>query len=142
MNRIATFTLLVAASFIPVCSALAQDHQVQAKIPFTFAVGDKWMPAGTYNIGSNTESATILTITDQTTKERAMAVGLPDHKDAGKTGKLVFHRVGNEYFLREILSADSNMHVALPSSKLEKRAATTQQVASVSGGDDVIIALN
>ena len=96
MNRIATFTLLVAASFIPVCSALAQDHQVQAKIPFTFAVGDKWMPAGTYNIGSNTESATILTITDQTTKERAMAVGLPDHKDAGKTGKLVFHRVGNE----------------------------------------------
>jgi hypothetical protein len=121
---------------------LAQDHQVQAKIPFTFAVGDKWMPAGTYNLGSNSNSAAIITITDQTTKERAMAVGLPDHKDAGKTGKLVFHRVGNEYFLSEILSEDSNMHLALPTSKLEKRAATTQQVASVSGGDDVIIALN
>ena len=142
MNRIAALTLLVAASFIPVCSALAQDHQVQAKIPFTFAVGDKWMPAGTYILGSSSESPNVLTIKDRTTKEYAMAVGIPDHKGDGKTGKLVFHRVGNEYFLREILCASSNMNVALPGSKLERRATTTQQVASVSGGDDVIIALN
>jgi hypothetical protein len=141
MKRIAALTLLVAASFIPVCSALAQDHQVQAKIPFNFAVGNTWLPAGTYNIASNSDSPNVLTLRDQTTKSYTMTVGIPDHKGDGKTGKLVFHKVGNEYFLREILCAEPSMNVALPGSKLEKRAATTQ-VASVSGSDDVIIALN
>jgi hypothetical protein len=141
MNRIAAITVLVAASFAPVCSALAQDHQVQAQIPFNFAVGNTWMPAGTYRIATNSDNRNVLTIKDQATKSYVMALGLPDHRDAGKTGKLIFHKVGNEYFLREIVCAEPSMNVALPSSKLEKRAATTQ-VASVSGGDDVIIALN
>jgi hypothetical protein len=98
------------------------------------------MPAGAYNIGSNSDNPNILAIEDQRTKTYVLAVGILDHRGDGGTRKLVFHKVGNEYFLREILCASPSMNVALPGSNLEKRA-RTKQIASVSGGD-VVRALN
>ena len=52
MNRISAIALFVAASFVTAGSALAQDHRVQATVPFSFTVNGATLPAGTYTIGS------------------------------------------------------------------------------------------
>ena len=47
------FSLISLLSLLLVAgSAIAQTSQVRANVPFNFTVGDKTLPAGTYDIGA------------------------------------------------------------------------------------------
>ena len=142
MKRIAAIALFVAATFITAGSALAQDHRAKATVPFNFTVNGSSLPAGTYTIGSDSTSANILSITDREKSVHIMAMGLADPNYPGTSGKLVFHKYGDQYFLSEICYADSSTKVDFPTSKAEKRAKSQSQEAGLRVNNDVMIALN
>lgn len=143
MNRISAIALIVAASFVTAGSAMAQDHRAQANVPFNFTVNGNSLPAGTYTIGTETNSPNIITITDREKNVHLLAIAMPDSNTSGETNKLVFHRYGNQYFLSEVRCSSASMNLELSTSKAEKRAKTAQtQEAGVRVDSDVLIALN
>jgi len=142
MKRIAAIALFVASTLLTAGSAVAQDRQVKATVPFNFTVNNSWLPAGTYTIGSNSDTPNLLSIRDRAKSVHILAMGLTDPRDSEKVGKLVFHRYGNQYFLCEIRSQESAINVQLATSKQEKRAREETQQAGLRVNDDVMIALN
>ncbi|HZD49437.1 MAG TPA: hypothetical protein VE178_11905, partial [Silvibacterium sp.] len=62
----------------------------------------------------------------------------PDGKES-KTNKLVFDKIGDQYFLSEVLCSSADMNMAVPTSKAEKAA--RQQEASLQNASQVFIAL-
>jgi hypothetical protein len=146
MKRIAAIALFVAATLVTTGTALAQNQAVKATIPFNFNVAGAWLPAGTYHIGSiEQRSSNVIQIGNQDKYAGAFAVGLVDQNDPSKGGRLVFHRIGASYFLREVCYAHSSTKVYLPATKAEKKArqrAMEATEASLPVNDNVQIAMN
>jgi hypothetical protein len=141
MNRISAIALFVAASFVTAGSAMAQDHQVKASVPFNFTVNGDRLPAGTYTIGSDISSPHVITITERAKNVHLMAVALPDSDGPRITNKLVFHKYGNQYFLSEVRCDSASMNVHLSTSKQEKWAKAQTQEADLRVNNDVMVAL-
>jgi hypothetical protein len=142
MKRITAIAVFALASLVTAGSAVAQEHAVKATVPFDFAVGNSHLPAGTYTISSaDSRSSTGLVIRSDSGKIAILTTAFADGKQS-KTGKLVFDKYGDQYFMREILCSNADMNLELPVSKAEKQA--QKQVASVpnSNKDQVYIALN
>ena len=142
MKRIAAIALFVASTLLTAGSAVAEDHQVKATVPFNFTVNDSWLPAGTYTIGSNVNTPNLVSIRDQAKGVNILVMGPTDSRDSEKVGKLVFRRYGNQYFLSEIRCGLASMNVHFPATKLEKKARTQTQDAGLRVNDDVLIALH
>jgi hypothetical protein len=140
MNRIATFALFVAATFITVDNASAQN-QVKVNVPFSFTVGNSTMPAGSYTIKSDYDSRNLVYLTNWGANTKSAALGIREQGTPNETGKLVFHRVGDQYFLSEIHCADASMDIHFPVTKAEKRVRAQIQTAGLRVDDGVLIAL-
>jgi hypothetical protein len=52
MNRITAISLLTLGSLASSAGATAQQNALKANIPFSFAVGNTWLPAGEYTIST------------------------------------------------------------------------------------------
>ena len=117
MKRFTTIALLALAALATVGTAAAQIHQVRAAIPFDFVAGSAYLPAGIYTITS--EDLVIVEI--QNGKHDAKLLRSAPADEVKSDSKLVFNRYGDQYFLSEILSSDSNMEVRLPVSKMEEK---------------------
>jgi hypothetical protein len=140
MNRIATLALFVAATFITVDNASAQN-QVKVNVPFSFTVGTSTMPAGSYTIKSDFGSRNLVYLTNWGAKAESMALGIPEQGNPSETSKLVFHRVGDQYFLSEIRCESASMNIHFPVTKAEKRVRAQIQTAGLRVNDNVLIAL-
>jgi len=141
MNRISAIALFVAASFVTVGSAMAQDHRVQAAVPFNFTVNGDSVPAGTYIIGSDVAAPNVITISDRAKHVSLMAIALRDGNQTRPANKLVFHKYGDQYFLSEIRCDTASMNLHLTTSKKEKWAKAQTQEAGLSVNNDVLVAL-
>lgn len=143
MKRITMMTLFALAAFVSVGKAMAQDHAVEANIPFHFTVGDKVLPSGSYTITSDSTSPYVIVIRNGEQRFGIMSTVYADSK-ASKKNVLVFNRYGDQYFLHEVLCTTAGMNLEIPATKFEKKAQTHQ--ASLHGGDlggddQVLIAL-
>jgi hypothetical protein len=101
-------------------SACAHAQAPGFKVPFDFAVGNQVLPAGTYQVSYDATKTAIL-IRSQDDRFHAFTTTLladPSTSD----GEVVFTKYGNQYFLHEVLCSAMSMNVALPTSRLEKRA--------------------
>jgi hypothetical protein len=118
-------------------SAKAQDGpRVDVRIPFAFQVGSKQMPAGSYamHVRFNHD---VVQLEDQGSGKPAsvLLVGSPSGDDQiYGTVRLIFHRYGDRYFLREVWEGDGGMGVVSAPSREEKmlrhkQAATQTQLA-------------
>jgi hypothetical protein len=76
---------------------------LQGNIPFEFQVGETVLPAGEYRITRNTNSQSILELRSLEGKPGILLLASPQltAKSAQNT-KLVFHRYGSTYFLRQV----------------------------------------
>ena len=106
-------------------------------VPFNFAVGNKQLPAGHY---------TFLTLSSYTLVIRNadyQFIILSRTENAGSvkgySNRLVFHRYGDHYFLREIRCPSLAMNLELQQSKLEKQIRV--QTASL-GPETTLLAQN
>jgi hypothetical protein len=118
MKRITALAFL-AATLISMGSACAHAQAPGFKVPFDFTVGSQVFPAGTYQVSYVTENAIL--IRSQDDRFYALTTTYPaDPSTSG--GKVVFTKYGNQYFLHEVLCSALSMNVAIPRSRLEKRA--------------------
>ena len=119
MKRITVLAILTAA-LISMGSACLHAQAPAFKVPFTFTVDNQVLPAGAYQVSYNAAKTAIL-IRSQDDRFHALnAIHTADPSTSDNV--VVFTKYGNQYFLHEVLCSDLSMKVALPMSRLEKRA--------------------
>jgi hypothetical protein len=129
----ALMTLIVACTIaIPVVHA---QTSMTASVPFAFAVGDRQLPAGAYEV-RDMGRATLIATRDGDGK----VLGIYQYAGPsnGET-KLVFDKVGDRYFLRQIWSSVHGQGLQLPESKLEKEIQASNRESG--GAETVIVAM-
>jgi hypothetical protein len=117
------------------------QSSVKANVPFAFKVGAAELQAGTYAV--NALGSSIIEIRNPQTNAGALSTVTPEYqRDSG--AKLVFHHLGDQYFLSEIWrGAGTNGMVIAPSRK-EKSLEKELQLAKAPASDQekIVIALN
>jgi hypothetical protein len=124
MKRISALAFLTAA-LISMGSACAHAQAPEFKVPFDFTVGNQVFPAGSYQVSYYPTKTAILIRSQDDDRFHAFATTYPADYPADpstRDGEVVFTKYGNQYFLHEVLCSALSMKVALPTSRLEKRA--------------------
>ena len=84
-------------------AAQAQQTNVKATVPFDFVVGNQAYPAGDYSVKSLSQNGIpILISNDQDSSKGITLSNTCTSVRASGTTKLVFHRLGDRYFLYQI----------------------------------------
>ena len=112
-----TAATLAVAAFAATPTVMAQLPLAQVDVPFAFENGSTHLPAGTYTVSMLNER--VMDIRGNTGSTFSM-VQPEDRLDPAQNGRLVFHRYGDRYILREIWTAGSRRHLECPKTKLEK----------------------
>jgi hypothetical protein len=99
--RVAGATTLAVA--LSAAAARPASEDLRATIAFSFLVNDKTMPPGTYTISVDNQQG-VVELRDF--KHGAFALALPFDDSSSQERKLVFHRYGDEYVLREIWTGE------------------------------------
>lgn len=130
--------LFVFAALLLATAAHAQSTNVTASVPFAFVVADHEYPAGDYVVKSISDTGTPILIrnTDKAETGVALSIACSSSKPSATT-KLVFHRMGSEYFLYQIWREGSTAGREFPASKTEIQLAMNSTKPEV-----VIVAAN
>ena len=139
-NLIGILSLVAISLMLNATGAFAQGY-AKANVPFDFKVGSAQLPAGTYTV--KVEELNTISIHNGDSSAAAMSNARREYPRS-TSAKLVFHRVGNQYFLAEIWRNSSTEGMIVPTSKQEKELAKELQASnSHSGGyEEVVVALN
>ena len=108
-----TRTLITIVLLFTAVSLFAQTTPSQrlmtVNVPFSFAAGDQFLPAGEYLVLTVTPERSIR-IASTDGKHTAVVNTLPNYANApSQNSRLVFHRYGNEYFLTQVWTAGQNV---------------------------------
>src|SRR5262249_30526256 len=103
----------------------AQATDVRAQIPFTFSISKQTLPPGTYTV--STEGTSTLFVRGSSGGALSLTSALQDNKQTG--AKLVFHRYGDRYVLREVWSDSHGRKPAQPA--IERELIARNGVASM-----------
>jgi hypothetical protein len=133
-------SLIAAALTLTSTSNLrAQDAPPHARVtvPFAFEVGPTHFAPGTYTVGMmngslhvrGTQNGGFASVTRNESRSSAIA------------SRVVFRRVGNEYFLGEVWTAGSAIHLVAYPTKAEKQAVRVELAANRLATQDVEISL-
>jgi hypothetical protein len=114
--RILITTLLVAAVSV---SVHAQQRQLlTVTVPFAFTAENSSLPAGTYTV-STVPPYNMIKVQSADGQKVAMIPAIPSPTSAeSERTKLVFDRIGNQYFLSQVWEQGSNLRRDLRSGKL------------------------
>jgi hypothetical protein len=127
-------TLVGVLSLVVVAgSAFAQTVYVRGKIPFDFIVGKTTLPSGAYEIRSlndGPDKTLLLRGPDSHSNVMVGANRVESFKGSDAT-KLVFDRVGDQYFLREIWTEGAKSGRQFPKGKLESELAMNNSPENV-----------
>ena len=131
-------TLVALAGFAFIATAAvvkAQSLDTISKVPFAFNVGSSLMPRDTYRVSKLDGHNDVFMISGF--KHSAILVGQPDGGQTDDSPRLVFHRYGDSYFLREVRLA-GNTGFSLPETRQERDA---QERIAARATPDVIVVL-
>jgi hypothetical protein len=141
-NLIGILSLVAISLMLNAAGAYAQS-MVKANVPFDFKVGSAQLPAGHYEIKVDSASAAAIMV--QNDEGNGGALSNARREPARDTqAKLVFHKVGNQYFLAEIWRSSWSEGMILPTSKQEKELEKELQASNGNKGgyEEVMVALN
>jgi hypothetical protein len=139
MKRISALALLAIASMAACSGAIGQQPALKATIPFDFAVGDNWMPAGEYTISAPYRHVVQLRSADLT--KTATIVSLQSHDESRSGSKLVFDKYGDQYFLRSVLCPSiASLNLEVAQWKAEKKARSRFLEATLHNGEEILVA--
>src|SRR5262245_17193120 len=113
-------SLLLPLSAIYV-NAQGQTLIRKVKIPFDFSVGAKNFPAGVYSVTRVNQEKIIVRLSSEDGGGAINIVTNPvQAKETPKTGKLIFRRYGETYFLSQIWESDEIQGRQLLKSRTER----------------------
>jgi len=127
------------ATFAVAAPAQAQyDEHLIAHVPFAFSVGTAALPSATYDLTRMNGHREMLVLRGDRggIVMRVNDAGLPR---GDREPSLVFHRYGDQYFLRQIQWVDT-ARLDLPETKEERKAAEAHIGRVAANMDTVIIA--
>lgn len=125
--RLALVAVLAAFLAQPALKAQMASTATVANIPFAFQVGSRALPAGKYTL--EMQGTSILLIKGDSRSAVMPVFGESVIKPTLR-GAVVFHRYGNQYFLRNIRFPGDDLYRASNESKAERQVAQLQVVAS------------
>lgn len=130
--------LFALAALLLATAAQAQSTNVTASVPFDFVVADHAYPAGDYVVKSISDTGVPILIrnTDQAENGIALSSACSSSKPASTT-RLVFHRMGDRYFLSQIWLEGNTTGREFPISKTEMQLARNSDKPAL-----VIVAAN
>ena len=132
MKSLRSIAIGLGMLFATVSAAQAQEVRVKADVPFAFTVGGKELPAGNYFLTSSGVSDTALVIRNEDQNATALTVTNSCRKlDPASSTKLVFHRVGDQYFLYQIWTEGNSAGRQLRAPAAEKMLAQNHGVETV-----------
>jgi hypothetical protein len=102
-----------------------------ANIPFSFQIGFCTMPAGSYSV--ELKGNDVLSI-KRDSGMAAMLVMWAATNRSSPDSAIIFHRYGNEYFLREVRAAGNQGFLWTGETKAERRAKMMQDAANPNSG--------
>jgi hypothetical protein len=100
----------VLLSIVAASECQAQSRSLEVNVPFTFEVGNKTMPAGSYRAESIPTGAGSITILCTSNGDVRMPLSTiaTTSKSGTAASALVFHRYGTRYFLAQIRTGDGH----------------------------------
>ena len=127
----------LCASFVAVVFAAlsvpVEAAQVECKIPFSFTVNGKTLPEGSYRV-STTAGALLI----RGFSNGAFALTNPVESNKPGAARLVFHKYGDQYILRQVWMGGSSGR-ELPQPRLERTLARGAQDGKVATGFEVVV---
>ena len=116
-----TLRLTLAVAGLLLAGPMFAQQDVQAKVPFSFFVGNsELMPSGTYRITPC--GANVVIVRNCNEGVAVFHLTIPGDKASKDRGKLIFHKYGDKYFLREVKGPSLSTNLVLPVAKNEKKA--------------------
>ena len=128
ISRLLILGLLIAASDICAKAQALAEGTIEADVSFAFIVGKKTFPAGKYTFKrADDTNPEVLRISDNSGRRTIFfKAGTAEANEYPNQTKLVFDKIGDQYFLSEIWTSDTNFGYRLPKTNAEK---------SLEGGD-------
>lgn len=135
MRWILTSVFVLALCAAPL--AMAQQRTVSAEIPFPFVINNMKCAPGEWLFSRNAaDPGRVILVKNVRTNEGLLFVINLATDDSPKVApKLVFHRYGDKYFLREIHEGNSTMAALIAGAEERKLL-----VAGMQGGKAVVLA--
>jgi hypothetical protein len=122
-QAIRAFVLLSLLLTLSAIYGYAQGQTLirKVKIPFDFSVGDKTFPAGVYSVTRANQEKVMLRLSSEDGGESINIITNPvQANEYPKTGKLIFRRYGETYFLSQIWESDEILGRQLLKSRTER----------------------
>jgi hypothetical protein len=120
---------LAATALVSTSNAVGQSRELMVKVPFAFHNGTQRLPAGVYHVQIESQHLILL----RGPHGSGYATGNPQISRTASSGKLVFLRYGDQYFLREVWAGGSNTGLQCIKSKQEKEAQIAAAKTAPSG---------
>jgi hypothetical protein len=131
-------SILLALTVLLLATAAQAQTTVKASIPFDFVVGNHAYPAGEYTVKSLSQGSAAIRIDNADESEKGITLSNACSKAQPAVGTtLVFQRMGNNYFLYQVWTADNTLGREFPMSK-----AQVQLTKNNSKPELVIVAAN
>lgn len=139
MKKSLVLLAVLALAAVVVAPASAQSATLKANIPFEFSAGSSVLPAGDYTLqGSWSSSVVLLRGADPNSAGYISARASQTAPGAlGDKAKLIFNRVGDQYFLRQIVDGSRSTVRDIPMSSTEREL--ERSVTSASARETVVI---
>jgi hypothetical protein len=122
---------LILASVFAVAAAALQGQgnsgPLKATVPFDFVVNQQTLPAGEYRVYESHPGFVIFKASNG--KDHAIVMANPlQASNVQTTGRLVFHRYGDVYFLSELWRSDTYTGSQFSTTRRERELASTPEV--------------
>ena len=130
--------LFALTALLLATAANAHSTNVTASVPFDFVVADHAYPAGDYVVKSISDTGVPILIRNSDEAEKGIVLsGSCSSVKPSTTTKLVFHRMGGQYFLYQVWQEGQSTGREFPLSKTE-----IQLARNSSQPETVIVAAN
>jgi hypothetical protein len=134
-----TFRIITMLSFLLVLATVSvsaqrrSDNSIAVNIPFDFAVGETKLPAGNYTLRRIALTSSYDRLVIQSADGRGdshTGMTRPNRtSQVQKQSKLIFNRYGDQYFLSQVWTADSDTGRDLFQSRNERNLAKESKLA-------------
>jgi hypothetical protein len=123
---------VVALVGLVVSSVPAQAADITATVPFAFTVKGKTLPTGRYEIGDTNGALVVRGLRDG-----AIVLGLRTESRNGGRARLVFHKYGETYVLRQAWTGTFGREI--PVTREERELARAAEAGQIAGLERVVI---
>lgn len=109
-------------------SEKAEGTEVEADVPFAFAVVNETLPAGRYTLRPMDDQHALAVMGSELAVAPSSTV---ESSSRPKITKVVFHRYGDHYFLHQVWVRGESSGFEVPASAIERQLASRHKLSSV-----------